>query len=47
MIGGLIGLILSVYMNLPTGATIVVILALIYILARVIKVLLSQKTRVV
>ena len=47
VIGGLIGLILSVYMNLPTGATIVVILALIYILARVIKVLLSQKTRVV
>ena len=47
VIGGLIGLILSVYMNLPTGATIVVILALIYIFARVVKVLLPQRTRVV
>ena len=47
VIGGLIGLILSVYMNLPTVATIVVILALIYIFARVVKVLLPQRTRVV
>lgn len=43
IIGGLLGLFLSVYMNLPTGATIVFILALIYILARVCKMLMPSK----
>lgn len=42
-IGGFIGLILSVYMNLPTGATIVFILALIYLFARALKKVMPQK----
>ena len=43
VIGGLLGLFLSVYMNLPTGATIVVVLVVVYIMARVVKMLSSQK----
>ena len=43
-IGGFIGLFLSVYMNLPTGATIVFILALIYMFARVLKMVIPQKS---
>ena len=42
-IGGFIGLFLSVYMNLPTGATIVFILALIYMFARILKMVIPQK----
>ncbi|MBO5720528.1 MAG: metal ABC transporter permease [Bacteroidales bacterium] len=43
VVGGLAGLILSSYINLPTGATIVFILALIYLLARGVKMVLSKK----
>ena len=44
-IGGLLGLGVSVYMNLPTGATIVFILVLIYMLARGVKMVMTQKRR--
>ena len=43
VIGGLIGLFASVYMNLPTGATIVFILALIYILSRGLRMAIPKK----
>ena len=43
-IGGLIGLVLSAYINLPTGATIVFILVLIYMVARVVKRVAQSKS---
>jgi zinc transport system permease protein len=45
-IGGLIGLVLSTYINLPTGATIVFILVLIYMVARVVKSIIQRKSLV-
>lgn len=45
-IGGLIGLLLSTYIDLPTGATIVFILVFIYMFARVVKRISQRKSLV-
>lgn len=45
VIGGLAGLIVSSYINIPTGAAIVFILALVYVVARVVKMLLPKQKR--
>ncbi len=42
-IGGLSGLILSSYINIPTGASIVFILALIYVVARGVKMIIPKQ----
>lgn len=42
-IGGLSGLILSSYINIPTGASIVFILALIYVVARGVKMIILKQ----
>lgn len=45
LIGGMAGLILSTFINIPTGAAIVFILALIYIMARGVKSITSQHNK--
>lgn len=44
--GGLAGLILSAYMNIPSGATIVFVLAFIYLLAKIVKMIISKEGKI-